>query len=208
MRVNTNVWNRIRYTLIAPAYDRVASFRAQRRRSLDLLCLQPGERLLLSGVGTGSDLEFVPRGVAVAAVDITPAMVARTRARAAASGREIEASVGDAQALEFPSASFDAVVLHLIVAVAPDGALVIQEAARVVRPGGRIAIFDKFIADDAQPSASRRLINVVTNLLFSDVTRRLGPYLDGTDLRVVLREPAGLGGRFEIVILEKRTPPF
>ena len=37
--VNTNAWNRVRYTLLAPVYDRVAGFRAQRRRSLELLVL-------------------------------------------------------------------------------------------------------------------------------------------------------------------------
>ena len=205
MRINTNRWNRIRYSVFAPLYDQVASFHRQRRRSIELLDARPGERVLISGAGTGADLEYLPHEMEVVALDITPAMVERTRARAQALGRAVDARVGDAQALPFPDDSFDAVILHLIVAVAPDGAKVVSEAARVLRPGGRVAIFEKFVPEKERVSLARRLANVVTNALFSDVTRRLGPMLEGTGLQVVHREPAALGGRFEIVLLEKRT---
>ena len=203
MRINTNAWNRIRYSLLAPVYDRIAPFRAQRRRSMELLAPRDGERVLLSGAGTGADLDHLPPGPHVTAVDIAPAMVERVRSRAARLGREVDARVGDAQTLDLPDASVDAVILHLIVAVAPDGARVVAEAARVLRPGGRAVIFDKFVPDRARPSLPRRLLNVATNFLFSDVTRRLGPMLVGTGLRIVHREPTGIGGQFEIVLLEK-----
>lgn len=204
MPINTNAWNRVRYTVFAPVYDWVARFGRQRWRSIELLDPRPGERVLISGAGTGADLEYLPEGVEVAAVDITPAMVERTRERARALGRAVDARVGDAQALDFPDASFDAVILHLIVAVAPDGRRVAEEAARVLRPGGRAIIFDKFVPDAKRASLPRRIANVVTNALFSDVTRRLGPMIEGTGLDVVHREPAALGGRFEIALLEKR----
>lgn len=47
MRINTNAWNRIRYSLLAPVYDRIAPFRAQRRRSIERLDPRPGEIALL-----------------------------------------------------------------------------------------------------------------------------------------------------------------
>jgi ubiquinone/menaquinone biosynthesis C-methylase UbiE len=201
--INTNRWNRIRYTVFAPLYDRVASFTAQRRRSLELLALEPGESVLLVGAGTGADLPFIPPGVEVVAGDITPAMVELTRRRAGRLGRPVDADVMDGQALPFPDGSFDAVVLHLIVAVIPDPAACVREAARVLRSGGRAVVFDKFVPDEEEPSAARRALNLVTSALFSDVTRRLGPLLAGTGLRVVQRVPAGLGGRFEIALLCK-----
>lgn len=207
MPINTNAWNRIRYSLLAPVYDRIAPFGAQRRRSIELLALRPGEHVLLSGAGTGADLDHLPAGTRITAVDIAPAMVARIRSRAARLGREVDARIGDAQALGLPDGSVDAVILHLIVAVAPDGARVVAEAARVLRPGGRAVILDKFVPDDAGPSLARRLLNVATNVIFSDVTRRLGPMVEGTALRVVHREPTGLGGRFEIVLLEQPASP-
>lgn len=208
MGINTNAWNRIRYTAFAPLYDHIARFRSQRRRAITLLGLQPGERVLISGAGTGADLDFLPAHADVVAVDITPAMVERTRARARSLGRGVDARIGDAQALEFPGGSFDAVVLHLIVAVAPDGRRVLEEAARVLRVGGRAVVFDKFVPDEKRPSPVRRIANLMTSALFSDVTRRLGPMLKGTGFEVVLREPAALGGTFEIVLLERRGAPI
>lgn len=201
MAINTNRWNRIRYTAFAPLYDRVASFGTQRRRSIELLDLKPGERVLIVGAGTGADLLHLPAGVEVVAGDITHAMVERVRRRAAGLRREVTAEVMDGHALPLPDDSFDAVILHLIVAVIPDPVACLREAARVLCPGGRAVIFDKFVPDDRDPSVARRALNVVTNALFSDVTRQLGPLLTGTGLRVVHRELAALGGRFEIALL-------
>lgn len=203
MGINTNRWNRLRYTLYAPVYDRVVRFQRPRRTSIDLLALRQGERVLIDGAGTGADLDFIPNGVEVVATDLTPAMVERIRARAARLGREIDARVMDAHALDFPADFFDAVILHLIVAVVPDPGHALREAARVLRHGGRVAIFDKFVLEGHSPSASRRAFNVVANALFSDVTRELGPLLAGTGLNVEHRESALFGGAFEIVLLRK-----
>jgi ubiquinone/menaquinone biosynthesis C-methylase UbiE len=201
--VNTNAWNRVRYTLLAPVYDAVAGFRAQRRRSLELLALRPGERVLVVGCGTGLDLEWIPAGVETVAGDLTPAMVERTRARAARLGKPTDARVMDAQALGLPDASFDATVLHLILAVVPDPAAAIREAERVLRPGGRAAVFDKWVPDHRAPSAGRRLLNLAANLVATDVTRRLGDLVARTGFRVEHREPAGAGGFFSIAVLRK-----
>ena len=56
----SNAWQRFRYTIWAPHYDRVTKFHPERRRSIDLLGLRPGERLLIIGCGTGADIPFVP----------------------------------------------------------------------------------------------------------------------------------------------------
>lgn len=203
MEINTNRWNRLRYTLYAPLYDRVVRFRGARRRSIGLLRLRPGERVLIDGAGTGADLDFIPPEVEVVATDLTPAMVERIRARARRLGRAVDARVMDAHALDFPDGSFDAVILHLIVAVVPDPERAMREAARVLREGGRAAVFDKFVPENQAPSLLRRALNPLANALFSDLTRRLGPLLEGTPLVLVHREPALLGGAFELALLRK-----
>ena len=200
--MNLTAWNRLRYTLWAPLYDFVARFGRQRRRSIALLGLQPGERVLLVGAGTGADLPLIPAGVEVLATDLTPAMLDRARPRVRPG---IELRVMDGQALDLPGESFDAVILHLIVAVIPDPAACLREAARVLKPGGRIAVFDKFLPDGERPRLPRRLANAVTRTLFTDINRRLGDILErsGAPLRIEHDEPAMFGGAFRIVLLRK-----
>src|SRR5208283_1740288 len=117
----TNRWRRITYTLWAPAYDFFAwIFHRRRTRAIQLLALQPQERVLIVGAGTGLDLPLLPSGLLVTAVDLTPAMISRLTRRAAKLGLPIDARVMDAHELEFADSSFDAVILHLILAVVPD----------------------------------------------------------------------------------------
>src|SRR5690606_6165204 len=97
--------------------------------------------------------------------------------------------------------SFDAVILHLIVAVVPDPARALREVARVLRRGGRVSVFDKFAPEGRPPSFVRRALNLVANVLATDVTRQLGPLLQGSGLEISRREPALAGGLFEIAQL-------
>lgn len=203
MPVNTLAWNRLRYTLLAPVYDWFTGFGPQRRRSIALVAPRPGEQVLIVGAGTGRDLPYLPAGVRVTATDLTPAMVERTRRRANALGREVDARVMDAQAMDLPDAAFDAAVLHLILAVVPDPVAALRETERVLKPGGRAVVFDKWVPDDADPSPLRRVGNVVANAVATDITRRLGDVVAQTGLIVEHREPAGVGGFFSIALLRK-----
>jgi ubiquinone/menaquinone biosynthesis C-methylase UbiE len=188
--VNTNGWNRIRYTLYAPIYDRIVrSFNTSRKRSIQLLELKAGERVLLVGAGTGEDIQYIPEGVEITAVDITPAMVEHIRRKAVTLKRPVQAEVMDGQALELASESFDAVVLHLILAVIPDPIACIREAARVLKPGGRAVIFDKFLPEKEQPSLLRHLLNWITNFAFSDINRNLEPIAAAVPIKLLHEEP-------------------
>lgn len=201
-----NALNRLRYTFWSPGYDLVGRrFDRLRRRSIALLELKPGERVLLIGAGTGGDLPYLPEYVDVLATDLTPAMLARARARARPG---VRLAVMDGQALELPDASFDAVILHLILAVIPDPARCLREAARVLRPGGRIVVMDKFLSEGVRPSLLRRLANVVTGLAATEINRRIGDILAGAaaPLTVVRDEAAALGGFFRILLLRKHDP--
>lgn len=190
-------WERRRYAFWAPIYDLVVSpFREARRRSIEGLALQAGERVLLVGAGTGEDLPFIPPGVTTVATDLTPEMLRR----AARKGRAgVSLAVMDGHGLAVPDATFDAVVLHLILAVIPDPALCLAEAVRVLRPGGRIAVLDKFVPAGATASRARRMLNRLTRPIATDITRRLDQIV--RDSGVTIR-PAGmesaLGGKFTV----------
>jgi phosphatidylethanolamine/phosphatidyl-N-methylethanolamine N-methyltransferase len=199
-----NAWKRISYTLYAPAYNlMVRPFNRMRRRSIQHLALQPGERVLIVGAGTGLDLDYLPGGVEITAIDLTPGMLKRLRRRARRLGLRVEARLMDGQALEFAGASFDAVILHLIVAVIPDPVRCVREAARVLRPGGRAVIMDKFLPDAARTPIMMRLLNPLANCLGTNLTCKLGPILAGSGLEVVRDEPAGLAGYLRIVLARK-----
>ncbi len=204
MKVNTAGWNRLRYSLYAPIYARVRFFTRQRRRSLLLLAPRPGERVLLVGAGPARELDWIPPGVRVLVTDIAPGMIARARRRARDG---VEFAVMDGASLEVADGSFDAVVLHLVLAVMPDPVRCLRECERVLRPGGRTTILDKFLAEGARPGILRRAVNAVSVAVATDFNRRLGEILRDarTSLVVTHDEPAAYGGFFRIVLLSK--PP-
>lgn len=124
----------MRYTVWAPAYDLIANaagFDAARRLSIERLRLSPGNRVLIVGAGTGLDLPHLPSHVDATAVDVTPAMLKRLEQRAAGARRSVVTRVMDARQLAFPDSSFDAVLMHLILAVMPEPERGLREAARV-----------------------------------------------------------------------------
>jgi ubiquinone/menaquinone biosynthesis C-methylase UbiE len=199
-------WNRVRYTFWAPLYDRIAGavgFETPRRESIGRLRLKPGDRVLIAGAGTGLDLDLIPPGADVTAIDVTPAMLARLDRRAALLGRPVTSRVMDARALAFPDESFDGVIMHLVLAVMPQPERGLREAARVLTPGGRISVFDKFLREDERPSAKRRLLNAFAKPLFSDMNRRLGPLVAAAGLTVEHDEAAAFGGMYRIATLVK-----
>jgi phosphatidylethanolamine/phosphatidyl-N-methylethanolamine N-methyltransferase len=130
-------------------------------------------------------------------------MLKHLERRAAVTGRSVTVRIMDARQLAFPDSSFDAVVMHLILAVMPEPERGVKEAVRVLRPGGRIAVFDKFLRDEERPSLKRRLLNAVAKPLFSDLNRRLGPLITGARLVVEQDEPVAFGGTYRVVTLMK-----
>ena len=184
------------YTLIAPIYDVIVSraSASARRASLAALPVEGGQRVLLSGVGTGLDLPFLPVCHSYVALDLTKSMLERALPRKGA--LDISWMQGDSQILPFSDAVFDHVVLHLILAVVPDAACALQESARVVKPGGSLYILDKFLRR-GQRAPLRRLLNPLarriatrTDVVFEDIFVRV------PGLTIVSDESAAFGGWF------------
>ena len=190
------------YTLIAPVYDIAIdrATRAARRQSLAHLPASPG-RVLIDGVGTGLDLPLLPPQHHYVGLDLKAAMLARARPR---SGHlECRAVQGDAQRLPFADAAFDHAVLHLILAVVPNPNACLAEVARVVKPGGTVIVFDKFLKR-GQPALLRRLANPLVrrlatrlDVVFEDV---LG---DAPALALEHDQPMLAGGWFRLIRLRR-----
>jgi SAM-dependent methyltransferase len=87
-------------------------------------------------------------------VDLTPAMVEKAAAEAAAAGvGNIEFSLGDATALDLEDASFDGAVNRFSLHHIPAPGRVLEEMARVVRPGGWIVVADHLTDADGDAAA-------------------------------------------------------
>ncbi len=213
MSINTTAWNRLRYGAAAPVYDLITAplqslgWDAARRRALELLAPKPGSRVLIVGAGTGLDLEHVPRDVEIVATDLSPEMVDAISRRADRLGLAVDAREMDGEALAFEDETFDHVILHLILAVMPDPEACAREVGRVLKPGGTVSVFDKFVPDGETPSLARRTANLFTNVLFSDFTRRLGPILEAGGLALRRSEKTFLFDFFTIAIAEKPAEP-
>jgi class 3 adenylate cyclase/ubiquinone/menaquinone biosynthesis C-methylase UbiE len=122
-------------------------FGALRRQSYELLAIEPDDRILDLGCGTGDDTQEIAAlvgedGMAVG-VDVSSTMITEAQRRAAQSGvRNVEFHVGDAQHLAFDDASFDGVRADRLLQHVPDPARSVGEAVRVARPGRRVVVTD------------------------------------------------------------------
>lgn len=190
------------YGMIAPIYDLVVSRPLQGARSqmLRTLPTEQAKRILLSGIGTGLDLPLLPKLHHYTALDFSAAMLERARTRAA--GLQVEWVMGDSMALPFAGAQFDHVVLHLILAVVPYPAKCLAEAARVLKPGGTIVIFDKFLRPH-QTALLRRALNPLSrriatrlDVVFEEVLREV------PQLQKVSDMPLLAGGWFRGIVLK------
>jgi demethylmenaquinone methyltransferase/2-methoxy-6-polyprenyl-1,4-benzoquinol methylase len=164
---------RTMFDRIAPVYDAMnrvmtAGLDRRWRRATVAAVVRPGDRVLDAACGTG-DLAVAAKraGADVVGLDFSPAMLERARRKDAG----IEWVQGDALALPFPDASFDAATIGFGVRNLDDLAAGLRELRRVLRPGGRLGVLEI--------TRPRGPLRVFYSLWFDRIVPLLGKVLPG-----------------------------
>jgi len=137
-RLVARLESRAKDTVFARLFDKYAA----------RLALPPSARVLEIGCGTGAMMRFLVRrgdfsGKAFGVDQSLPFVEAARRfAQDENVSDRVDFRVGDAHSLEFSPATFDAVIAHTVISHVTEPTTVLREMARVVRPGGTVAVFD------------------------------------------------------------------
>jgi len=144
---------------------------AGRRRVAGRLGLRPGAALLDLGCGPGDETrrlaaDLRPGGRAVG-LDLSRAMIDEARRRLAGTDLPVEFDTGDAQALPFADATFDACRTERMLIHVPDPRQALAEIVRVTRPGGRVGVIDVDMEtvgfDSSDRALTRRVVASLTD---------------------------------------------
>ena len=126
-----------------------------------------GGSVLEVGIGTGLALDFYHPHVQVTGIDVSAEMLREAEAKAQKRGLRHLAGLHqmDARQIDFPDASFDHVAAMHIMSVVPEPEKVLDEMARVARPGGSVMIANHFAGRAEGWTFAERLAAPLANLL-------------------------------------------
>lgn len=135
------------YSLWSNCYDYVFKrfFGPRQQHVIESMDIQPGQRVLDVGVGTGLALPLFPPDCEVVGIDLSRKMLAKARGKVGELGLEhVHLLEMDAQQLAFADDSFDHVMATFVISVVPDPVRTIAEMKRVLRPEGSLVLVNHF----------------------------------------------------------------
>ncbi len=150
-----------------------------------LAALQPGEVVLDLGAGGGFDVFIAGRKVGpggrAIGVDMTPEMLAKARRNLAAYQEQtgldnVEFRLGEIEHLPVADASVDVVISNCVINLSPDKPQVWREIARVLKPGGRVAVSDLALLQPLPPAIAESieaLVGCVAGAVLVTETERM-----------------------------------
>ncbi len=176
------------YDKLAKVYDLIfgPTLHPGRLKALERMNIQPGERVLEVGVGTGINLSLYSKDCSVTGIDFSGSMLEKARERTARKEiRNVRLLQMDAADLKFADDSFDIVYAPYLISVVPDPIKVAQEMRRVCRPGGRVIFLNHFLSPNPILSRIERQISPFTIHIGFKADLDLPAFLAQADLQPV-----------------------
>ena len=159
------------YKLWSPIYDKLfnsGKFLEARKKIFQGKRFVENQNILFVGVGTGADLELISHEkLNITAIDFSNEMLEKAKVKFKDSS--IQFFKMDAQNMSFKENQFDVVVGSLVLSVVPDADKCVKEMIRVVKPMGKIIIFDKFSPKGKNLSPLKKAIRPLIRLLGTDI---------------------------------------
>ena len=174
-----------------------------RAKAIRRMAIEPDDRILEVGVGTGISLPLYPRQCSVTAIDLSDGMLDRARTRVAQYNlRNVRLIQMDATRLKFPDNSFDIVYAPYFISCVPDPLAVTGEMRRVCKPGGRLVFLNHFLSENAIGSKLERAIAPLTLHLGFKSDFDLPAFLAQTGLRAASIEKVNVPRIWSLVICD------
>lgn len=152
------------YNVWAHFYDHTMGRGVQRRQQLaiDRMNIQPGEKILDVGIGTGLSLDLYPHHCRVTGIDISEGMLGKAAKRIEQYGYKFaDLAVADALHLPFADGAFDHVFVTHVITVVSDPVRLIEEMRRVCKVGGKIVIVNHFLSGNRFAAALEKLLRPI-----------------------------------------------
>jgi phosphatidylethanolamine/phosphatidyl-N-methylethanolamine N-methyltransferase len=194
------------YDKLAKVYDLTfgPTLHPGRIQAIQRMDIQPGERVLEVGVGTGINLSLYPKHCTVTGIDFSSSMLEKARERTARKGiRNVRLLQMDAGDLKFADGSFDIVYAPYLISVVPDPVKVAEEMHRVCRSGGRIIFLNHFLSPNALLSRVERMISPYTIHIGFKADLDLPAFLAQADLHPVSIEKVNVPRLWSLVTCVK-----
>lgn len=128
-------------------------------------------RVLFVAIGTGADIAHFPAGREIIAIDISQAMLRRAESRRSRYVGRLDLVEADATKLPFADGGFDTVATSCTLCSVPEPVRALQELYRVLRPGGRLLMFEHVRSRNSLLGLALDLMTVWTRRAGTEMNR-------------------------------------